>query len=102
MKQARSFVLAVTVRYNLSMDKNSRPKLTVIQGGRKEKEEWRRYFISAYTTDTRLMGALGLYVHWQAVQGDETADFHQFFYVCIGIRSYCVVYNFNNCIYNLS
>ena len=81
MKPARSFVLAVTLRYNLSMDKNSRPKLTVIQGGRKEKEEWRRYFISAYTTDTRLMGALGLYVHWQAVQGDETADFHQFFYV---------------------
>lgn len=52
----------------------------LIKGGIKTKEEWRRYFISAYVTDTRLMGVLGMYIHWRAADGGKTADFHQFFY----------------------
>lgn len=56
------------------------PKLTVLKGGLKPKEEWRRYFLSAYITDTRLMGVMGMYIHWRAAFREQTADFHQFFY----------------------
>jgi hypothetical protein len=58
------------------MERNFR----LIKGGIKDKTEWRRYFISAYVTDTRLMGVLGMYIHWRAADNGQTADFHQFFY----------------------
>lgn len=58
------------------MERNFR----LIKGGLKDKTEWRRYFISAYVTDTRLMGVLGMYIHWRAADNGQTADFHQFFY----------------------
>ena len=39
-------------------------------------------FVSAYTTDTRLMGVVGLYIHWVLTYSgsEEEVDFHQFFY----------------------
>jgi hypothetical protein len=37
-------------------------------------------FISAYVTDTRLMGVLALYIHWIIDGLDGPTDFHQFFY----------------------
>ena len=55
-------------------------KFRLIEGGLKDKTQWRRYFISAYVTDTRLMGVLGMYIHWRAADRGQTADFHQFFY----------------------
>ena len=47
-----------------------------------------RHFISAYVTDTRLMGVLAVYAHWHlnaSDDEDDTAsawgDLHQFFYI---------------------
>ena len=39
----------------------------------------KRRFQSAYVTDTRLMGVVGMYVHWKLLGDTETLDFHQFF-----------------------
>lgn len=62
------------------MDMLTERKFRLIEGGVKDKQQWRRYFISAYVTDTRLMGVLGMYIHWRAADRGQTADFHQFFY----------------------
>ena len=49
-----------------------------------------RHFISAYVTDTRLMGVLAVYAHWhldslETIDAEEQAaawgDLHQFFYI---------------------
>lgn len=38
-------------------------------------------FVSAYVTDTRLMGVVGLYIHWAVTGADDMKnDLHQFFY----------------------
>ncbi len=38
----------------------------------------RKRFMSAYVTNTRLMGVLALYAHWSVAGG---GDIHQFFYI---------------------
>ena len=54
-------------------------KFTVIKGGISEHKNIRR-FVSAYATDTRLMGVVGVAIHWR-VDGDEgPQDHYQFFY----------------------
>lgn len=59
----------------------TKPKLTVIEGGLSApKESQPKYFMGAYVTDTRLMGVIGMYIHWQMPQQTDT-DFHQFFYL---------------------
>lgn len=55
-------------------------KLRVIEGGLLPKEKCERRFISAYVTDTRLMGVLGMHIHWNLVDCCQTSDLHQFFY----------------------
>ena len=40
----------------------------------------RRKFISAFVTDTRLMGVVGMYIHWELYNNEFFTDFHQFFY----------------------
>ncbi|MGN1333851.1 MAG: hypothetical protein ACI4U1_01945 [Anaerovoracaceae bacterium] len=40
-----------------------------------------RQFVSAYTTDTRLMGVVGIYIHWYLPQNTLLKHFHQFFYM---------------------
>ncbi len=55
-------------------------KLRVIEGGLLPKEKCEKKFISAYVTDTRLMGVLGMYVHWGLVDCFQAEDLHQFFY----------------------
>jgi len=45
-----------------------------------------RHFISAYVTDTRLMGVLAVYAHWHLDNSGESenvvwGDLHQFFYI---------------------
>lgn len=37
-------------------------------------------FVSAFVTDTRLMGVEVLYVHWHKQDSDDSEDMHQFFY----------------------
>ena len=53
----------------------------VIKGGLDAPYEKReKTFCTAFATDTRLMGVVGLYIHWEIGQGSEPYDFHQFFY----------------------
>lgn len=44
--------------------------------GTNDNSEKQRQFISAFITDSRLMGVLGMYIHWKI----NDADQHQFFY----------------------
>jgi len=39
-----------------------------------------REFAGAYITNTRLMGVMGMYVHWKLTGYPSCPDFHQFFY----------------------
>lgn len=56
-----------------------RSKFTVIRGGGHAGcLGWR--FVSAYVTDTRLMGVVGLQIHWELRDDDAFEDFYQFFY----------------------
>ncbi len=59
----------------------SKPKLTVIEGGlSSSKINTERQFAGAYITNTRLMGVMGMYVHWKLTGYPSAPDFHQFFY----------------------
>lgn len=75
-----------------------RPVPRILTGGQKLKiAEVNRHFISAYVTDTRLMGVLAVYAHWHLDTLDEDeadpgkgnagtnpvtwGDLHQFFYI---------------------
>lgn len=58
----------------------SKPNLTVIEGGLSPSHtQMRKEFAGAYVTNTRLMGVIGMYVHWYLPDSSVT-DFHQFFY----------------------
>lgn len=66
----------------------SKPVFTVIEGGLLTAEKnSKKYFISAYVTDTRLMGVLAVYAHWRTVlpstgfNDNQASDLHQFFYI---------------------
>ncbi|NLD19656.1 MAG: hypothetical protein GX663_05330 [Clostridiales bacterium] len=60
----------------------NKPNLTVIQGGLSSlTKEGDRDFISAYVTNTRLMGVLAVYASWQITGGDSSVSLHQFFYI---------------------
>ncbi|MBN7773013.1 hypothetical protein [Clostridium aminobutyricum] len=52
----------------------------VIKGGLDAPLHGTKEFVSAYVTDTRLMGVTGLYIHWHLVDADLATDFHQFYY----------------------
>ena len=57
------------------------PELTLIKGGREITSSLEYNFIEAAVTDTRLMGVLGLRVHWLVDSGDEfPRHIHMFFY----------------------
>lgn len=55
-------------------------KFKVIKGGLDSPLHSNKQFISAYVTNTRLMGVTGLYIHWGIETEDFSTDFHQFFY----------------------
>lgn len=60
----------------------SRPKLTVIEGGLSASMNNReKNFVSAYVTNTRLMGVLSVYARWQLSGPEPESDLHQFFYI---------------------
>ena len=59
----------------------SKPKLTVIEGGLSTSgSNTHKEFAGAYITNTRLMGVMGMYVHWKLTEYPACPDFHQFFY----------------------
>ena len=70
----------------------SKPKLTVIEGGLSSSMEKReKFFISAYVTNTRLMGVLAVYIRWKISDPAGDSDLHQFFYIdCeeMGLETY--------------
>ncbi len=39
-----------------------------------------RRFLSAFVTDTRLMGVVGMYANWELATRDGLSSFHQYFY----------------------
>lgn len=60
----------------------SRPKLTVIEGGLSATmDKHDKYFVSAYVSDTRLMGVLSVYARWKIYDTAAGTDLHQFFYI---------------------
>lgn len=54
--------------------------LKVVEGGLLPKEKAKKKFVSAYTTDTRLMGAYGVFVQWELEGCFECDDLFQYFY----------------------
>lgn len=61
----------------------NKPKLTVIKGGLSA-EPRKKIFVSSYVTNTRLMGVLVVYAHWQVESSCSDVilpDIHQFFYI---------------------
>ena len=57
----------------------SKVEFTLIQGGLNSSiPDSKKRFVSAYVTNTRLMGVLALYAHWAVADG---GDIHQFFYI---------------------
>lgn len=56
-------------------------KFSVIKGGNNTKFSINdKYFISAYVTDTRLMGVLALSINWEINTLNGPTNFNQFFY----------------------
>ena len=54
----------------------------ILRGGLAESAATsRKEFVSAYITDTRLMGVVGLVVHWQLPENLSKDHFFQFFYM---------------------
>lgn len=58
----------------------NRSNFTVIKGGSQISNHQDRRFISAYVTDTRLMGVVGLHLHWELLAEGMSLNLHQFFY----------------------
>ncbi len=76
-----------------------RTNLRVIKGGPSYSiNDAPKKFVSAFVTNTRLMGVLVLYVHWKMENEDSITSLHQFFYVETsetGIESYKSIYGNN-------
>lgn len=65
--------------YNLTMANKTNHPFKVLQGGLLSPKEILYQFVSAFVTNTRLMGVEVLYIHWREKTLYEE-DFHQFFY----------------------
>ena len=66
------------IGYNRSMKTNTLNRFRILRGGRDPLNPEPYQFLSAYVTNTRLMGVEVLYIHWFQSQKEE--HFHQFFY----------------------
>lgn len=63
------------------MINTTKTPFTVISGGLSESAATsKKRFISSYVTDTRLMGVIGVYIHWELTDNTTYTDLHQFFY----------------------
>lgn len=58
----------------------NKPALRIIEGGLPPLWKAEKEFVSAYITDTRLMGAMTMYVCWDIPGRSEGMMLHQFFY----------------------
>ena len=68
--------------YIQAVHMENKTNFKVIKGGLSETSfTSSRQFVSAYITDTRLMGVVGIYVHWYLPQNMLLKHFHQFFYM---------------------
>lgn len=57
-------------------------RFTVLEGGLANPDSHSddRVFVSAWVTDTRLMGVVCMYVHWRTGAKADVSNLHQFFY----------------------
>lgn len=53
--------------------------LHLIEGGLCDKEDAEKEFVSAFATDTRLMGEIAMGIHWCIIDHPEAEDLFQFF-----------------------
>ena len=53
--------------------------LHLIEGGLCDKEDAEKEFVSAFATDTRLMGEIAMSIHWRIINHPEAEDLFQFF-----------------------
>ncbi|MBQ3924086.1 MAG: hypothetical protein II696_01050, partial [Firmicutes bacterium] len=53
--------------------------LRLIEGGLPDKEDAEKEFVSAFVTDTRLMGEIAVGIHWRIPDHPEAEDLFQFF-----------------------
>lgn len=51
----------------------------LIEGGLPDKEDAEKEFVSAFVTDTRLMGEIAVGIHWKIIDHPEAEDLYQFF-----------------------
>lgn len=58
---------------------NSKIKFKLIEGGLPEKEHAEKEFVSAFVTDTRLMGQVAMGIHWKILDHPDAEDLYQFF-----------------------
>lgn len=66
----------------MSNNINENNKLKVIKGGLSDSFHYsRKVFDSAYVTDTRLMGVIGMGIKWNLPDNNLRNEFHQFFYL---------------------
>ena len=59
----------------------SETKLRLIKGGLGPKEEAEKQFVSAFATDTRLMGEVAMGIHWHIKNHPAAKELFQFFFV---------------------
>ena len=65
----------------MTSDTHNKSPFTIIRGGLSETaDESRKIFLSSYITDTRLMGVVGVYIHWLLPDNTTLNHFHQLFY----------------------
>ncbi|MCI8608715.1 MAG: hypothetical protein HFE73_03630 [Firmicutes bacterium] len=63
------------------MTEYKKAPLSLITGGLSESATTsKKAFVSAYVTDTRLMGVIGVYIHWKLIENMTYTELHQFFY----------------------
>ncbi len=55
--------------------------LKVLKGGMHSKDDCEKIFLSAYITNTRLMGNMGLIIKWKLVNCDEHETLSQLFFI---------------------
>lgn len=70
----------------------------IIEGGLKSKEDANRTFLSAFITNTRLMGVVAMGIDWQINNHPEADTLHQFFYFDVsefGLDNYRSVWGNN-------
>lgn len=70
----------------------------LIEGGIKSRNSCDRDFLAAYITDTRLMGAMGMFIHWRLKNCRPEEELIQFFYFDtedLGLENYISMWEYD-------